>query len=97
MNIAEKVNKLAENFKTESSHTENIFFSLVTRGESHELALKIRETNNILKSNCTWKNRLVLDNSNIDRSSLNYRGLHLNHNGCKLLHENIANILTSHK
>lgn len=40
---------------------------------------------------------LFLDNGNIDRSFLNYRGLHLNHDGSKLLQENIANILTSNK
>ena len=50
-----------------------------------------------MKSKCTSKNWLFLDNSNIDRSFLNYRGLHLNHNGSKLLQENIANILTSHR
>ena len=33
----------------------------------------------------------------VDRSFLNYRGLHLNHDGSKLLQENIANILTSNK
>ena len=95
--IAEKVTKLGENFRKESSQTEIIISSLVTRGDSQELAIKVRETNNILKSKCASKNWLFLDNSNIDRSFLNYRGLHLNHNGSKLLQENIANILTSHR
>ena len=95
--IAEKVTKLAENFRKESSQTEIIISSLVTRGDSQELAIKVRETNNILKSKCTSKNWLFFGNSNIDRSFLNYRGLHLNHNGSKLFQENIANILTSHR
>ena len=97
--IAEKVTKnfTTENFRKESSQTEIIISSLVTRGDSQELAIKVRETNNILKSKCTSKNWLFLDNRNIDRSFLNYRGLHLNHNGSKLLQENIANILTSHR
>ncbi len=90
--IVEKIIKLAENFKKESNHTEIIILSLVTRGDSQELATKVRETNNILKSNWSF-----LDNSNIDRSLLNYRGLHLNRDGSKLLQDNIANILTSHK
>ena len=34
-----------------------------------------------------------LDNSNIDCSHLNYRGLHLNRDGSALLQNNIANIL----
>ena len=92
--IAENVTKLAENFGKESSQTEIIISSLVTRGDSQELVIKVRETNNILKSKCTSKNCI---NSNIDRSFLNYRGLHLDHNGSKLLQENIANILTSHR
>ena len=95
--IAENVIKLAENFKKESNHTEIIISSLVTRGDSLELAAKVRQTNNLLKSNCTRKNWSFLDNSNIDRSLLNYRGLHLNRDGSKLLQDNIANILTSHK
>ena len=36
------------------------------------IALKIRETNNILKSNCTTKNWLFIDSSKIDRSLLSY-------------------------
>ena len=81
--ITETVIKLAENFKEESSQTEIIISSLVTRGDNQEFAIKVRETNNISKSTCkcTKRNWLFFDNSN----NLNYRGLHLNHNGSKLL------------
>ena len=96
-NIAEKVTKLGENFKKESTHTEIITSSLVTTGDSRELGTKVNETNNILKSNYIRKNRLFLEKSDKDHSFSNYVGLHLNHNGSKLLQENIANILTSHK
>lgn len=39
--IAEKVIKLAENFKNESRHTEIIIYSLITRGDSQVLAAKV--------------------------------------------------------
>ena len=48
--ITEKVIKLAENFKEESSRTKIIISSLVTRGDNQEFAVKVRETSNILKS-----------------------------------------------
>ena len=48
----DKVTELAEQFKQESSHTRIIISSLVARGDSQELATKVKETNIILKSNC---------------------------------------------
>ena len=36
---------------------------------------------------------LFLDKGNIDRSFLNYRGLHLNHDGSKLHQENIGMVI----
>ena len=39
--IAEKVTKLGGNFRKESNQTEIIISSLVTRGDSQELAIKV--------------------------------------------------------
>ena len=79
--IAKKVTELAEQFKKESSNTRIIISSLVTGSDNQDLARKVNDTNNIIKSNCCKKNWVFLDNSNINRSHLNYRGLHLNHEG----------------
>lgn len=93
--IAKKVTELAEQFKKESSNTRIIISSLVTRSDNQDLARKVNDTNNIIKSNCCKKNWVFLDNSNINRSHLNYRGLHLNHEGSALLQDNFKNILKS--
>jgi hypothetical protein len=47
---ADKVIGLAVNFQKDCSHTEVIISSLVIRSDREELARKVNETNNILKS-----------------------------------------------
>mgnify|MGYP002803813395 FL=1 len=91
--IADKVTELADDFKKASSNTKIIISSLITRSDQPEFASKVAETNNILKSNCSNKNWVYLDNSNINRLHLNHRGLHLNREGSAMLQKNMANIL----
>ena len=91
--VADKVTILAKQFKKDSSNTEVVISSLVVRNDGPELAKKVQQTNILLKSNCISHDLGFLDNSNIDRSHLNYRGLHLNRDGSALLQNNIANIL----
>jgi hypothetical protein len=93
--IADKVIELAENFQKDCSHTEVIISSLVIRSDREELARKVNETNNILKSSCLEKKLGFLDNGNISRSHLNIRGLHLNREGNALLQANILHFLSS--
>ena len=49
---------------------------------------KISQINSALKSVCLQKRRKFIDNSNIDQSCLNRRGLHLNRKGSGLLSRN---------
>ena len=91
--VADKVTILAKQFKKDSSNTEVVISSLVVRNDGPELAKKVQQTNILLKSNCISHDLGFLDNSNIDCSHLNYRGLHLNRDGSALLQNNIANIL----
>lgn len=58
--IAEKVTELAEQFKKESNNTRIIISSLVTRSDNQDLARKVKDTNNIIKSNCSKKKLGVL-------------------------------------
>lgn len=94
--IAKKIIELAENFKKDCNDTEVIISSLVTRCDREELTTKVNETNNILKSSCLKKKLAFLDNSNISRSHLNSRGLHLNREGSSLLQANFSYFLSSH-
>ena len=91
--VADKVTILAKLFKKDSSNTEVVISSLVVRNDGLELTKKVQQTNILLKSNCISHDLGFLDNSNIDCSHLNYRGLHLNRDGSALLQNNIANIL----
>ena len=93
--VADKVTDLAKQFKKDSGNTEIVISSLVVRTDGPELAKKVKQTNIVLKSNCISNNLTFLDNSNINRSHLNYRGLHLNREGSVLLQNNITNILKS--
>lgn len=93
--IADEVIKLAENFQKDCSHTEVVVSSLIIRSDREELARKVNETNNILKSGCLKKKLGFLDNGNISRSHLNGRGLHLNREGSALLQANILHFLSS--
>ncbi len=93
--VAHKVTDLAKKFRKDFSNTEVLISSLIVRNDSPELAQKVKQTNIILKSNCLSNNLVFLDNSNINCSHLNYRGLHLNRDGSALLQNNISNILKS--
>ena len=93
--VADKVTNLAKQFKKGSSNTKIVISSLVVRNDGPELAKMVKQANILLKSNCTSNDPAFLDNSNINCSHLNYRGLHLNRDGSTLLQNNIANILKS--
>ena len=92
--VADKLTDLAKQFKKDSGNTEVVMSSLVVRTDGPELAKNVKQTNIVLKSNCISNNLTFLDNSNINRSHLNYRGLHLNRE-IFLLQNNITNIFKS--
>ena len=94
--VAGRIVELAENFKKVCKHSEVVISSLVIRCDGEDVAEKINQANSILKSNCVKSNLASLDNSYINRSHLNSRGLHLNRNGTSVLQANILNFLNSH-
>ena len=93
--VADKITDLSKQFKKDSGNTEIVISSLVVRTDGRELAKKVKQTNIVLKSNCISNNLTFLDNSDINRSHLNYRGLHLNREGSVQLQNIITNILKS--
>ena len=95
--VADRIVELAENLKKDCIHSEVVISSSVTRCDGEDVVEKVNEVNTILKSNCVKSNLAFLDNSNINRSHLNSRGLHLNRNGTSVLQANIFNFLNSHK
>ena len=94
--VADRIVELAENFKKDCKHSEVVISSLVIRCDGEDVAEKVNQANTILKSNCVKSNLAFLDNSNINRSHLNSRGVHLNRNGTSVLQANILNFLNSH-
>ena len=94
--VADRIVELAENFKKDCTHSEVVISSLVTRCDGEDVDGKVNEANTVLKSNCVKSNLAFLDNSNINRSHLNSRELHLNRNGTSVLQANILNFLNSH-
>ena len=68
----------------------------LTRCDKEDIGKKVNETNNMLKAKCLKNNIAFLDNSNIGRSHLNSRGLHLNKEGTSVLQTNILQFLNSY-
>ena len=72
--VTDKVTILAKQFKNDSSNTEIFICSLVVRIDGPKRAKKVQQTNiNFISHDLAF-----LDNSNMNCSHLNYRGLHLN-------------------
>ena len=93
---ATKIIELAEDFQKDCKHTKVIISSIVTRCDKEDIGKKVNETNNMLKAKCLKNNIAFLDNSNIGRSHLNSRGLHLNKEGTSVLQTNILQFLNSY-
>ena len=93
---ATKIIELAEDFQKDCEHTKVIISSIVTRCDKEDIGKKVNETNNMLKAKCLKNNIAFLDNSNIGRSHLNSRGLHLNKEGTSVLQTNILQFLNSY-
>ena len=70
------------------------FSSITVRKDRHFTQNKIEHVNAILKRMCIENNwTYILDNSNIDYTCLNRRGLHLNKNGSSIISKNYSNHL----
>ena len=93
--IADEITEVAQQFKQESRNTKIVISSLITRSDNPEFTNKVKETNIALKLNCEENNWSFIDNSNLNNSHLNHRGLHLTREGSAPLQTNIGNKLKS--
>ena len=93
--IADEITEVAQQFKQESRNTKIVISSLITRSDNPEFTSKVKETNIALKLNCEENNWSFIDNSNLNNSHLNHRGLQLTREGSALLQANIGNKLKS--
>ena len=77
----------------ESLPRTKVSFSSITVGQDrHSIQNKIENFNIILKRMCIENNWTYIDNSNIDHTCLNRRGLHLNKNGSSIISKNYSNL-----
>ena len=86
--IADEITEVAQQFKQESRNTKIVISFLITRSDNLEFTNKVKETNMALKLNCEENNWSFIDNSNLNNSHLNHRGLHLTGEGSALLQAN---------
>ena len=90
---ANEILELAASVKT--SQNEVVISSIITRGD--DLNEKAQEVNTLLYSQCQDYNITYLDNSNIEKYNLTYRGrfpgLHLNKSGSDILLSNFVDFI----
>lgn len=87
--IADKVTALAMEIKKKSSKTQVTISSLITRKDAEVNKTRVEETNQLLKSSSVKHHWKFIDHSNIDETSLNRGGLHLNRKGQGFLARNL--------
>ena len=63
--------------------------SLIGRNDLKDIDEKVKKTNTHLENYCKQKNLGFIDNSNLKKSDLNSRGLHLQERGSSKLAKNV--------
>ena len=93
--LADGIVNLADLINSSSPSTQISISGLVTRRDNSIFVSKINNTNKRLKAICVSKKWSFIDNSNVNLSCLNRRGLHLNRNGSSLLSRNFLNHISN--
>ena len=93
--LADGIVNLADLINSSSPSTQISISGLVTRRDNSTFVSKINNTNKRLKAICVSKKWSFIDNSNVNLSCLNRRGLHLNRNGSSLLSRNFLNHISN--
>ncbi len=91
--VAAGILNLGTQVKESLPGTKVSFSSITVRKDRHSIQNKIENVNAILKRMCIENNWTYIDNSNIDFTCLNRRGLHLNKNGSSIISKNYSNHL----
>ena len=89
-NYLNNVNKIVKMVKETCKNTKLCFFSLICQTDLKDIDKKIRKTNTHLENYCNQQDVNFIDNSNIKKSDLNSRGLHLQERGCSKLAINFS-------
>ena len=90
--LAAGISRLASMITKKSPNTKVTISGLIVR-KGLNLKSKIKSVNKLLKSTCMANNWPFLDNSNLDESCLNLKGLHLNRKGTSYLSSNFSNYI----
>ena len=88
--VAAGILNLGTQVKESMPGTKVSFSSITVRKDRHSIQKKIEHVNAILKRMCIENNWTYIDNSNIDYTCLNRRGLHLKKTEAQLLVRIIA-------
>ena len=69
-------------------NTKLCFTSLICQNDLKDITEKVKKTNTHLENYCKRKYLGFIDNSNLKKSDLNFRGLHLQERGSSKLAKN---------
>jgi hypothetical protein len=83
--LAGGISNLGTQIRNSSPSTKICLSALLIRNDNSDLVTKIQDINKRVRDICVSKNWSYIDNSNVDKSCLNRRGLHLNRRGSDLL------------
>ena len=88
---------LGTQIKDNSPHTKVCIYGITIRKDKAAIHNKIKNVNNIRTRVCDKNKWTYIDNSNVDYTCLNRRGLHLNKKGSATLSKNYSNYLNNQK
>ena len=88
--LTEKIIDLAIKISSEAPRTKVIISGIIERDDP-KLNAKTKKANKIVRSFCSQRDWLFIDNSNIDHTHLNASGLHLNKKGTIALAKSFIN------
>ena len=80
-NYLNNVKKIVKMVRETCKNTKLCFSSLICRNDLKDIDEKVKKTNTHLENYCKQQNLDFIDNSNIKKSDLNSRGLHLQERG----------------
>ena len=97
VNTMPKVRKIVSAIhEVDGTRNIQLGFSSIIQKAGKYYSKEIKDINMRLKSSCSGKGLISVDNSNIDESSLNNSKLHLSKKGTQLLLQNILRSLEGH-
>ena len=93
LSIVENIVEVKELIEKISPRTKTVISTLTNRYDSEELLFKVKNVNNKLKQ--LYPNEDLIDNDNLDQSSVNRGGLHLSRKGVIHLAYNVKQVLSN--